>query len=40
VTSDQRRERFVLSGQSSVDQLLVAQFGGHVICTTPDRDDT
>jgi hypothetical protein len=37
VASDQRRERFVLSCQSSVNQLLVAQFGGHVTRMTPDR---
>jgi hypothetical protein len=39
VASYQRRERLVLSGQSSVNQLLVGQFGGHVICMTPDRDE-
>ena len=39
MASDQRRERFVLSGQSSVNQLLVAQFGGHVVNGTPVGDE-
>ena len=39
VASYQRRECLVFSGQSLVDQLLVAQFGGHVICMTPDGDE-
>lgn len=38
VASYQRRERLVFSGQSSVNQLLVGQFGGHVIRMTPDKD--
>lgn len=39
VASYQCRERVVLPGQSSLNQLLVAQFGGHVICMTPDGDE-
>ncbi len=38
VASYQRRERLVFSGQSSVNQLLVAQFGGHVVIGTPVGD--
>ena len=35
----QRRERLVFSGQSSMNQLLVAQFGGHVVNGTPVGDE-
>ena len=39
VASYQRRERVVFPGQGSVNQLVVAQFGGHVIRMTPDKDE-
>jgi hypothetical protein len=40
MASHQRRERLVFSGQRSVNQLFVAQFGGHVISRTPCRGET
>jgi len=35
VASNQRRERVVLPSQCSVNQLVVARFGGHVVNETP-----